>query len=221
MASDLPPSVGVTSAQVLRDRGTRLANLGYLGHMWELYAMWTWIPVFLLNSFTLSDSDPLLGMAKEQVVPLVTFAVIAIGDFGSFIAGFLGDRYGRTRTTIGCMVLSGTCALLIGFLFGKNPLMVSVVALVWGLTIAADSAQLSTATSELAHPSYIGTALTIQICLGFLFTIASIRLLPVLVGWLGWRWAFTALAFGPAFGIWAMFELKNSPEASKLAGGRR
>jgi hypothetical protein len=118
------------------------------------------------------------------------------------------------------MVISGLCAVLIGFFFGRSPLVVSVIALIWGFAVVADSAQFSTAVSELSVREYMGTALTMQTSIGFLLTLASIRLIPVLVGWIGWQWAFTILAFGPIFGVWAMWMLKRSPAALQLAGGR-
>jgi len=117
------------------------------------------------------------------------------------------------------MAISGGSAVLIGFFFGGSPIVVTLIALVWGFTVVADSAQFSTAVSELSDRTYMGTALTMQTSLGFLLTLVSIRLIPVLVGWVGWQWAFAFLALGPIFGIWAMWLLKQSPDAVKLASG--
>lgn len=206
--------------EALRDRGVRLANFGYLGHMWELYAMWTWIPLFLLESYRLAGQSSLLGQAPERAASFAAFAVIGIGGVGSLLAGRLSDLWGRTRTTIISMAISGLCAVLIGFFFGSSPLLVSLIALIWGFTIVADSAQFSTAISELSVREYMGTALTIQTSMGFLLTLVSIRLIPVLVGWIGWHWAFAVLVLGPIFGIRAMWALKESPAAMQLAGGR-
>jgi MFS family permease len=206
--------------EALRDKGVRLANLGYLGHMWELFAMWTWIPLFLLESYRLASHPGWLEGKSETAAALVAFAVIAIGGLGSLLAGRLADGWGRTRTTIVSMATSGTCAVLIGFLFGGHPLWVSLIALIWGFTIVADSAQFSAAVSELSVKEYIGTALTLQTSLGFLLTLVSIRLIPILVGWLDWQWSFAVLALGPLFGIRAMWKLMRSQATVRLAGGR-
>jgi MFS family permease len=202
----------------LRDRGVRLANYGYLGHMWELYAMWTWIPLFLLESFRANGSLPNGG--AELAASVVAFAAIAMGGLGSLLAGRLADRWGRSRTASLSMVISGTCAVSIGFFFGANPWIVSAIALVWGLAVVADSAQFSTAVSELSEAPYMGTALTLQTSMGFLLTLVSIRLVPVLQAWLGWTGAFAILALGPLLGVIAMQQLQRSPAAAHLAGGR-
>jgi len=202
------------AGQIFRVRELRLVILGYLGHMWELFAMWAWLAAFLIASFDQS------GIASTWA-SLAAFLAIAAGGLGSLLAGNLADRLGRTTVTIASLAISGACALLVGFLFGGNPILLTLLCLIWGFAVVADSAQFSAAVSELCQKGYIGTALTVQTSLGFLLTMITIRLIPTLESEVGWSWAFAFLALGPAVGIWAMLSLRHSPEAIKMAGGNR
>ncbi|MCZ6567095.1 MAG: MFS transporter [Actinobacteria bacterium] len=198
---------------VVRNRGVRLSTYGYLGHQWELYAMWTWTAAFLAASASAFGGS-------YGSIPLITFAVIGVGGFGSWWAGSLADRLGRTRVAGGAMVVSGTCAALTPLVFGTAPWVVLPFMLVWGLTVVADSAQFSTMVVETAEDAVRGTALTLQTAVGFLLTLVTIRWVPAIAESVGWQWAFPILAIGPALGVVAMVRLARSPQARQLAGGR-
>ncbi len=203
---------------LLRNKPILLAQGGYLGHMWELYAMWAWLGSFLVWALPASGLEIKLGHAT---ISLVTFLVMAAGAIGCLLAGLLADRIGRTFTTIGALLLSGSCALLIGFSVDAGPVVVIVIAAIWGMTVVADSAQFSAAMAELAEPRLIGTVLTLQTSLGFLLTAGSIWLIGHMADAVGWRYAFIVLAIGPLLGALSMMMLRRQPEAFKMAGGRR
>jgi len=201
------------AVEALRYRPARLVNFGYLGHMWELYAMWVWAPMCLLASYE-------RAAWSLQAARLAAFAVIAVGAAGCIFAGLLADRVGRTTVTIGSLVVSGSCALTAGLLF-TEPGRLTALCLVWGFAVVADSAQFSAAVSELIDPRYVGTALTVQMSLGFMLTLLTIQLIPPLVKALGWEYVFMILALGPALGAWSMLRLRQLPEALALASGHR
>jgi MFS family permease len=201
--------------ELVRSRGVVLASLGYFGHMWELYAMWTWIGLYLLEAFTRAG----LG-AAPRLGAMATAAVFVVGGVSCVAAGVLADRIGRTATTMLAMAGSGACAAAVGLVFDRPALLVAV-ALLWGFTIVADSAQFSTAVTELAPPAYVGTALSLQTSLGFLLTLLSTWLVPRAAEAWGWPWAFALLAPGPLLGALAMGALRRLPESAKLAQGRR
>jgi MFS family permease len=186
-------------ATVFRERHWRLATGGYLGHMFELYSAWTWIPTFVALS-TAAAGVP-TGAFRDEIATLVAFGAIAIGGVGCVWGGIVADRRGREWLVTVAMAASGACALLIGFVFGKSLWLLVPVSLIWGFFVIADSAQFSVLVTESVPAHAVGTALTVQTSLGFLLTMISIQLVPPVAASVGWRWAFVMLAAGPAAGI--------------------
>lgn len=202
--------------QVLNNKPLALVNIGYLGHMWELYAMWAWILTFA--HFLLNDFDWVPFGAPEYF----SFFIVSIGAIGCVIAGYLSDIYGRCYITAALMLVSGSCAFSIGFLVNTSPFLVGLIALLWGLTIIADSGQFSAAVTELSEPNLVGTALTVQMAIGFGITMITIWLVPVFAQLFGgFQWMFLLLAPGPFIGAIAMLLLRRHPQSEKLALGKR
>jgi MFS family permease len=203
------------AGKVFANRAVRLASLGYFGHMWELYAMWAWFLAFFTSRL---DSS---GVANsDQLAALATFAVIGVGAVGCYVGGVLGDSWGRTKTTSAAMGVSGACCVIVSVFFNAPAVIVLLIGLVWGVAVVADSAQFSTIVSEVAEQAYVGTALTLQLAVGFSLTVVTIWLVPVLESEVGWRWTFVVLAPGPLLGIVAMMVLLASPERRLIADGK-
>jgi MFS family permease len=220
-AAPSPPFSWSATPRILRDRAVLFANLGYLGHMWELYAMWTWMAAFVTASETARFAGMQSGTDVRTRAALITFSVVGSGAVGCWLGGKYADRFGRTTITSLAMAVSALCCLVAGWFFGRPLTALVPLLIVWGVSVVADSAQFSTAVSELAPKEYVGTALTLQTSLGFLLTTVTISLLPLLSGRIGWRWSMTALAPGPILGVLAMQALRRRPEATRLANGRR
>lgn len=205
-----PRQIGV----VLRDRNLLLVNIGYLGHMWELYAMWTWLLIFVRSAMD--------GAFSVSVASLITFAAIGFGFIGCVAGGLLSDRFGRCATTAGFMIVSAVCAALIGFAFDGPAWLIVLIVIVWGTTIIGDSPIFSAAVTELADNNFVGTALSLQMGLGFALTVFVIWLMPQIADLLeSWKWVFLILAPGPLVGAWAMLRLRQSAASLVLANGRK
>jgi MFS family permease len=199
---------------VFANRGVRLASIGYFGHMWELFAMAAWFLIFFGDHLEASGEDAL------PMAAFITWVVITVGAVGSWVGGLVADRWGRTNFTALMLTISGLCSLGIGLLFNGPTWLIVVVGLIWGVTVVADSAQFSAMVTEVGDQSYIGTALTMQIAIGFTIAAATIWLIPLVEEAVTWRWAFAILAIGPVVGVFAMLRLKSLPEAALIAGGR-
>ena len=188
---------------VVRHRAARLATLGYLGHMWELYAMWAWIAAFATASLVARGTSP------GRTGSLIAFVAIGSGAIGCVAAGIWADRWGKARIAGAALVVSSGCSAIAGLFFGMPVWALMLLAIVWGFSVVADSAQFSALVAENSPRTHVGTALTIQTCAGFLLTMVSMQLLPLAAARFGWRWAFLLLVPGPVLGAWAMARFRD------------
>ncbi len=201
------------ATRVYRDPRTRFAVFGYLGHQWELYAMWTWIGTFAAASLAAR------GQADaSRAAAAAAFVGVGAGAVGCLAAGLAADRLGKVRVAAIALRVSGTCAALAALVFGAHPALLFLFVAVWGTAVVADSAQFSALVADNSRSEYVGTALTVEICSGYLLTMLTIRVVPSLAAIVGWRWVFLVLVPGPIFGLWAMKQLRREP-ATWRGGG--
>lgn len=189
---------------MFRERGPRLVNLGYFGHMWELYALWTWLPTYLLATRAGRETG------SSGVVEIGSFAAIGVaGVAGCLLGGYAADRWGRPSAAAVALTVSGGCCVVSPLFFLAPAPVLFVFVLVWGAAVIADSGVFSTSLSETVDPRYVGTALTAQTAIGFLLTVVTIQLVPVIAGLVGWQYAFLLLVPGPVIGVRAMQALRR------------
>lgn len=196
----------------LRNKNVALANIGYIGHMWELYAMWAWVGAFLAAVPAVAASAN-----AQATASLLAFLCIGAGALGCLVGGRLSDRFGRAQAALTSLLCSGGAALVLSLVGPGTLLVVVPLCVFWGFWVIADSAQFSALVTEHADPVYVGGAVSIQLALGYCTTAVSLWLVPVLVQHLSWSAALAVLSVGPAVGAIAMTVLVRSSRRAIVA----
>lgn len=203
------PIDGRYAWHMFQEQGPRAACFGYFGHMFELYAVWTWLPIFMMHSLNETSITPMLGMS--------VFLCMGLGGFvGCLLGGVLADRFGQERVAIFALSISGACCVLSPFFFSTSVPALLAFSLIWGAAVIADSGLFSALLSSTADKRAVGTALSFQTAVGFLITISTIQLTPVLAEAFGWRYAFPYLVIGPIFGVLAIGAYRANSQRNVL-----
>ena len=196
------------------NRRIRLAYAGYFGHMWELYAMWTWAGAAMAATFV-PELGPDRGLTLAR---LATFAAIALGGLGCIVGGLVADRIGKESVAIIALAISFASALAAALAFGGPAWLFCLVVLVWGASIAPDSPQFSALVADFAPASQAGSLMTLQTAIGFALTFITVQATPIVVETAGWPVLLALLALGPAFGLVAMLRLRRLTAGERASG---
>lgn len=189
---------------VFKDRFFRAAAFGYFGHMWELYALWAFVPVILS---TYESINP----GTDFNIPLFSFLIIGAGGLSCVAGGYISQGLGTKKTAAASLLLSGCCCLLSPFFFMQGSEILLLAFLIfWGVTVVADSPLFSSLVAKNAPAESRGTALTIVNSVGFAITIISIQLITFLLERTNPLYILSLLAVGPAFGLWGLYRKKIS-----------
>ena len=195
--------------RMFRQPGPRAACLGYFGHMFELYAVWTWLPVFMMYSSGAPAMTPELALS-------VFLCMGASGFAGCVLAGVIAERFGPRKVAVFALSVSGLCCLLCPLVYGSRSELVLAFCAIWGAAVIADSGLFSAMLSSTAEEQACGTALSAQTAIGFLITVVTIQATPVLASLVGWQYAFLYLSLGPLLGVLALTSAKAMNSMSDL-----
>ncbi len=193
-------------AQIFRSRAFRASAFGYFGHMWELYALWAFLPLWILAYAE--------NAGTSLNVPLWSFAIIAIGFIGCAGGGIISEKIGSARVAATQLLISGICCALSPLFFNADLPIFMAFLVIWGISVIGDSPQFSALNAKNAPREYVGSALTIVNSIGFLITVVSIQVISFLLPLIGPQAIFLLLLPGPLLGLWALKSLVVNHECT-------
>lgn len=189
---------------VWQGKELRAAAFGYFGHMWELYTLWAFLPLFLSIYFSHSLFFHGSNMPGESNVSIWSFLIIAAGGVGCALGGIVSLKSRSSRVAFFQLAVSGCCCLFSPLFFSLPPVVFFGIMLLWGITVAGDSPQYSTVIAYTAPKELVGSILTLVNCIGFFITIVSIQVVDFATRYIGIEYLLIMLLPGPIFGLYSM-----------------
>ncbi len=185
---------------VFKSKAAMAYVLAYAAHMWELFAVRSWIVAFLAFSIELNPRGAPVWSATQ-----VAFVVSLVGLPSSIAGNELSRRFGRRKVITIVMITSAVVGITLGFSATLPYLLVASIAIIYGVTIVGDSASLTAGVVAAAPEGYRGTTLAVHSTIGFFSAFLGPLAVGVVLdvfggGRLAWGMGFLCMAAGCLLG---------------------
>ena len=158
-------------SELLGNRKYIASAVGYFGHMWELYAFWTCVPILIAISVSQHEIDK-----QEFIISLLSFLIIGLGFISCVLGGILAKPFGSSRVASLSLALSLSICIIYPLLGNLSFFLDLFLLMLWGFFVISDSPQFSAISATVCPKHLVGTALTTQNCVGFSISMITIFL---------------------------------------------